>query len=119
MTRRPPEREFHTITEVCELFGIKPHVLRYWETQVPALAPVKNRQGNRLYRAKDLELIGLVQRLVKEERYTLEGARTRIDELRAQGTAGEIAARSLEQAFMRSLRGELERILNVLGPEPD
>jgi DNA-binding transcriptional MerR regulator len=119
MTDRTPTREFHTITEVCTLFGIKPHVLRYWETQVPALAPVKNRQGNRLYRAKEIELIALIQRLVRDERYTLEGARTRIDELRAQGTADALAARALQDAFMRTLRGELERILDVLGPEPD
>jgi DNA-binding transcriptional MerR regulator len=116
MTVRPSQREFHTITEVCELFGIKPHVLRYWETAVPALAPVKNRQGNRLYRAKDLELIALIQRLVKEERYTLEGARTRIEELRGAGEADAMAARALERAFLGSLRGELERVLELLGP---
>ncbi|MDB4950674.1 MAG: MerR family transcriptional regulator [Gemmatimonadetes bacterium] len=116
MTPRATQREFYTIGEVCELFGMKAHVLRYWETQFPALAPAKSRQGNRLYRPRDLELIALIHRMVRDERYTLEGARTRIDEMRREGTADALAARSLERAFLRSLRGELEQVLALLGP---
>jgi DNA-binding transcriptional MerR regulator len=116
MTRRVPQREFYSIGEVCELFGLKAYVLRYWETQFPQLAPVKSRQGSRLYRAKDLELIALIHRLVRDERYTLDGARTRIDELRRAGTADGLAAETLERAFVQSLRGELERILGLLEP---
>jgi DNA-binding transcriptional MerR regulator len=114
--RVPPQREFYSIGEVCDLFGLKPHVLRYWETQFPTLAPVKSRQGSRLYRARDLELIALIHRLVRDKRYTLEGARTRIDELRREGTADGLAAQTLERAFLGSLRGELERILSLLEP---
>jgi DNA-binding transcriptional MerR regulator len=111
-----PVREFYAIGEVCDLFGIKPHVLRYWETQFAALKPPKNRSGNRVYRQRDLELIALIQHLVHEERYTLEGARARIDELRQEGGAAEIASRALEQSFVRSLRGELEELLEILTP---
>jgi DNA-binding transcriptional MerR regulator len=109
-----PQREFYAIGEVCELFGIKPHVLRYWETQFPALSPPKNRSGNRVYRARDLELIALIQHLVHEERYTLEGARTRIEELRKEGAAAQTARGALEQSFVRSLRAELEELLELL-----
>jgi DNA-binding transcriptional MerR regulator len=116
MKRSPPTREFYAIGEVCDLFGMKPHVLRYWETQFPQLRPVKNRQGNRLYRAKDLELIALIQTLVREERYTLEGARQRIAEMRQEGTADGAAAGALERSFLRSLRRELEEILDLLQP---
>jgi DNA-binding transcriptional MerR regulator len=116
MTRRPPQREFYSIGEVCELFGLKAHVLRYWETQFPSLSPVKSRQGSRLYRVRDLELIALIHRLVRDERYTLEGARTRIEELRREGTAEGLAGETLERAFLGSLRGELERILGLLEP---
>jgi DNA-binding transcriptional MerR regulator len=111
-----PAREFYAIGEVCELFGLKPHVLRYWETQFPALSPPKNRAGNRVYRQRDLDLIALIQHLVRDERYTLEGARARIDELRQEGAASATAGQALEQSFLRSLRGELEEILELLGP---
>ncbi|MFL5385860.1 MAG: MerR family transcriptional regulator [Longimicrobiaceae bacterium] len=111
-----PQREFYAIGEVCDLFGIKPHVLRYWETVFPALNPPKNRSGNRVYRQRDLELIALIQHLVHEERYTIEGARARIEELKQEGGAAEIAGRALEQSFVRSLRGELEELLEILTP---
>ncbi|HEX2210642.1 MAG TPA: MerR family transcriptional regulator [Longimicrobium sp.] len=111
-----PQREFYSIGEVCALFDVKPHVLRYWEAQFPALSPPKNRSGNRVYRARDLELIALIRHLVHDERYTLEGARKRIDELRQEGAAAELASRALERSFVRSLRTELEEILELLEP---
>jgi DNA-binding transcriptional MerR regulator len=111
---KKPQREFYAIGEVCALFDIKPHVLRYWESQFPALSPPKNRAGNRVYRAKDLELIALIQHLVHDERYTTEGARKRIEELRAEGGAAEVASRALENSFVRSLRAELEAVMKLL-----
>jgi DNA-binding transcriptional MerR regulator len=108
------QREFYAIGEVCELFGVKPHVLRYWEAQFPALTPSKNRAGNRVYRARDLELIALIRHLVHDERYTLEGARKRIDELRETGGAAALAAQALERSFVQSLRSELELVLELL-----
>ncbi|HEX2090852.1 MAG TPA: MerR family transcriptional regulator [Longimicrobiaceae bacterium] len=118
MTRRTPQREFYSIGEVCELLGLKPHVLRYWETQFDAFSPAKNRQGNRVYRPRDLELIALIRRLVHEEGYTIEGARRRIEELRGAGGMPEESGRALERSVLRSLREELEEILRVLGPAP-
>jgi len=111
-----PQREFYSIGEVCELFDLKPHVLRYWETQFPALSPPKNRAGNRVYRQRDLELIALIQHLVRDERYTLEGARARIDELKQEGAAADVAGAALEKSFVRSLRAELEELLEILTP---
>lgn len=116
MMRRTPPREFHAIGEVCAMFDLKPHVLRYWETQFPALNPVKNRQGTRLYRARDVEMIALIRRLVHEERYTIDGARVRIAEMNADGSDRAVAARALEAAYLRALRGELESIRALLAP---
>ena len=110
-----PQREFYSIGEVCSLFALEPHVLRYWETQFPALSPPRNRAGNRVYRQRDLELIALIQHLVRDERYTIEGARTRIDELRREGSAKETGREALERSFLRSLRSELEVLLELLG----
>ena len=114
MKRRAPQREFYSIGEVCELLGLKPHVLRYWETQFDAFSPAKNRQGNRVYRARDLELIALIRRLVHDEGYTLDGARKKVDELRTSGDIAESSRRALEESFVRSLRAELEEILELL-----
>ena len=114
--RRSLRREFWSMGEVCALFDVKPHVLRYWEQQFESLKPTKSRQGARLYRAKDLETIALIHQLVREERYTLEGARQRVDELRGAGEAGAVAAAALERNFLRSLRGELQEVLAILGP---
>lgn len=116
--RRAPQREFYSIGEVCGMLDLKPHVLRYWETQFDAFTPAKNRQGNRVYRARDLELIALIRRLVHEEGYTIEGARRRIEELRAGGEMRDQSARALEETFLRSLHEELEELLRLLGPAP-
>ena len=114
MKRRATQREFYSIGEVCGLLGLKPHVLRYWETQFDAFSPAKNRQGNRVYRARDLELIALIRRLVHDEGYTIEGARKKVDELRASGDIRESSGRALEESVVRSLRTELEEILELL-----
>lgn len=114
MKRRAPQREFYSIGEVCELLGLKPHVLRYWETQFDAFSPAKNRQGNRVYRARDLELIALIRRLVHDEGYTIEGARKKVEELRTSGDIAESSRRALEESFVRSLRAELEEIMELL-----
>ena len=64
-----------TIGEVSAAFGIKPHVLRYWEQQFPMLKPLKRSGGRRLYRADDIAMVGTIDRLVNQEGYTLKGAR--------------------------------------------
>ena len=116
MRRRAPQREFYAIGEVCELLDLKPHVLRYWETQFDSFSPAKNRQGNRVYRARDLETIALIRRLVHEEGYTIEGARRKIAEMKMEGDVRDASARALEESFIRSLRDELEEVLELLEP---
>ena len=68
---RIARREYFSIGEVCEMAGLKPHVLRYWETQFKELSPSKNRAGNRVYRAREIKLIELVKHLLYEEKYTM------------------------------------------------
>jgi DNA-binding transcriptional MerR regulator len=116
--RRLPTREFYSIGEVCRTLRLKPHVLRYWETQFDALSPAKNRSGNRVYRSDDLELIALIQRLVHEEKYTIEGARHRLEEMRAGGDVAEQSEKALERSFLRMLRGELQAVHDLLDTTP-
>ena len=98
------------------MLDLKPHVLRYWETQFPELSPTKNRAGNRVYQAREMEIIALIRRLVYDERYTLEGARRRVEEMKAEGTAGNESGRALERTFLRTLRAELESLQALLDP---
>jgi DNA-binding transcriptional MerR regulator len=116
--RRLRRRTFYSIGEVCEMFDLKPHVLRYWETQFDQLRPSKNRAGVRVYQGDEMETIALIRKLVHEERYTIEGARKRIEELRSLGSEAEVSSRSLESAYLRALRGELESLANLLDPTP-
>jgi DNA-binding transcriptional MerR regulator len=66
---------YHSISEVSELLDVKPHVLRYWETQFRTLRPKKNRAGNRMYREKDLTLLERIKTLLYTKKYTIAGAK--------------------------------------------
>ncbi len=85
MARRAGRKLFYKIGEVCEICGVEPHVLRYWESEFPTLSPGKNRAGQRIYRSKDLELIDAISRLLYEEGYTIAGARKKLGD-RTAGT---------------------------------
>ena len=70
---------YYSIREVGEMTGLKPHVLRYWETEFDALDPKKNRAGNRAYTEDDVEVVRRIQALLRDEKYTIEGARQALD----------------------------------------
>ena len=114
--RRPRRRAFYSIGEVCQMLDLKPHVLRYWETQFEGLSPSKNRAGNRVYTQEEVELIALIRRLVHDERYSIAGARRRLQEMEGEGSAPEHSAQALEHSFVVSLRAELEELLDLLDP---
>ena len=73
-----------TIGEVGKALGLKPHVLRYWEEQFPALEPLKRSGNRRYYRPEDVALVEVIDRLVNHEGYTLKGARQAIEDGRAE-----------------------------------
>lgn len=70
---------YHSIREVSDATGLPPHVLRYWETEFEPLRPKKNRAGNRAYTDRDLDVVQRIQRLLRDEKYTIEGARAALD----------------------------------------
>jgi DNA-binding transcriptional MerR regulator len=70
-----PDKLFFRIGDVAKLAGIKPYVLRFWETEFPGLGPKKSGTGHRLYRRKDVEMVLEIKRLLYEQRFTIEGAR--------------------------------------------
>ncbi len=74
-----PDKLYFRIGEVSRLAGIKPYVLRFWETEFSSLGPKKSGKGHRLYRRKDVELVLEIKRLLYDKRYTIEGARKYLD----------------------------------------
>jgi DNA-binding transcriptional MerR regulator len=73
-----PEKLFFKIGEVCDITGVQAHVLRYWESEFPMLAPQKNRAGQRTYRKRDVEMALRIKELLYEDQYTIAGAKKKL-----------------------------------------
>ena len=135
-----PEKLFFKIGEVCELAGVQAHVLRYWESEFPMLAPQKNRAGQRVYRKRDVEMALRIKELLYEDQYTIAGAKKRLaHELRgggriknanddeSNGDAGSpapkvvtrtLAAKSAEERQgLKHIAAELRELLSLLEKE--
>ncbi len=102
---------YYSISEVSRITSLKAYVLRYWETEFAELRPKKNRAGNRTYNLDDVKLIFLIKRLLYEDKYTIEGARQRLQQLRH---VGEQMNLSFEQLRRDDLIIELKRNLREL-----
>ncbi len=103
-----PDRLYFRIGEVSAITGVPPYVLRYWESEFPALQPRKSGGGQRLYRKRDVAMILEIKKLLYQERYTVAGARRRL-------TEREERARRLEaRATLQRLRAGLEGVLKQL-----
>jgi DNA-binding transcriptional MerR regulator len=117
-----PAKRYFTIGEVAELCDVKPHVLRYWETEFPTLKPVKRRGNRRYYQRADVRVIRQIRGLLYEEGYTIGGARLRIDtekqtpaaKAKAASAASEPASAGIDVALLREVREELESVLALL-----
>ena len=115
-----PAKRYFTIGEVSELCAVKPHVLRYWESQFKFLHPAKNRSGNRVYQRREIELIMLVKQLLYTEKYTIDGARQKIDDYRKSGELRTVARAALDSQAVESMESELRSILAILdGQQPE
>ena len=112
------KKVYYSIGEVCDLSGLKPHVLRYWETQFDVLNPTKNRAGNRVYRSRDVEVVLLVKKLLYGEKYTIEGANQKLIEMRREGELRERSRDVLPGEFLVGIKTELEELRELLSPPP-
>jgi len=79
MDKQIPNKLFFKIGEVCDITDTQPYVLRYWESEFPALAPAKNSSGQRIYRRRDIETILRIKQLLYEEGFTIAGAKKRLE----------------------------------------
>jgi len=112
------KRAYYSIGEVCDLTGLKAHVLRYWETQFELLHPTKNRAGNRVFRPKEIELILLVKHLLYEQKFTIGGARQRLLDMRKGGEILAVSRDMVDREFLASMKQELKQVKEVLAAPP-
>ncbi len=111
-------KRYYRIGEVSKLTGVKPYVLRYWESEFRWMAPTKSRSKQRLYRQRDIEIIQLIKRLLWEEKFTIAGARRKLQEL---GVGRALDTPQLEMALdgdprsqVRRLRSQLDELRTLL-----
>jgi DNA-binding transcriptional MerR regulator len=111
---------YYSISEVSKLTGLEQYILRYWETEFEQLKPGKNRAGNRIYTNKDIKLILQIKRLLREEKYTIEGAKKILSDINIDTlltSTNEEQDHSTEKQKTiapRSLKKDLEDIKNFL-----
>ena len=102
-----PDRLFFKISEVCQIVGVEPYVLRFWETEFPGLAPQKSKTGHRVYKRKDVENVLRVKELLYDRGFTIAGARKQLWKTKTSRKANR------DEVLMR-VRSELQDILTLL-----
>ena len=111
---------YRSISEVSEMVGVKPHVLRYWETQFSMLRPRKNRAGNRMYRPEEIQLLMQIRELLYQRRFTIAGAKRRLLDQRKESVPQvelgfDDASRKLT---LHEVKTELRRLMERLRERP-
>jgi DNA-binding transcriptional MerR regulator len=122
MEKKIPSKLFFKIGEVCELTETQPYVLRYWESEFPALAPAKNNSGQRIYRRRDIEIILRIKTLLYEEGFTIAGAKKKLEQEMKEQTKGGAATPAAKtpngedklRDEVKEIRAELHGILDML-----
>ena len=124
-----PKKLYYKIGEVCEIVGVEPHVLRYWESEFSRLSPPKNKSGQRTYRPKDIVLLLQIRKLLYDDGFTIAGAKKQLVGAapNLESTSEEfLPAKPETQAQqgsepssqrLKRLRKELENILTLLERE--
>jgi len=116
MKQKAESRIYYSISEASALTKVKPHVLRYWETQFRMLRPRKNKAGNRMYKKKDLKLIMMIKELLYEKGFTIAGAKKKLtDEKDAIRDQLEFSFNDVDRAaLLLEVRRELQLLLKDL-----
>jgi DNA-binding transcriptional MerR regulator len=110
---------YYSISEVAKITDLEQYVLRYWESEFEQLKPQKNRAGNRIYTNRDIKLILYIKKLLRDERYTIEGAKQVLKTYTPETDTGEQlelidAARARTKIKDEQLRADVEETKNFL-----
>ncbi len=109
---------YYSISEVSKLTGLEQYILRYWETEFEQLKPGKNRAGNRIYTNKDIKLILNIKKLLRDEKYTIEGAKKNLEDYNLETTTQTDSVHSQYEKIIvtepRILKTDLEEIKSFL-----
>lgn len=108
------DKLYYSISEVAQITGIKPYVLRFWEKEFGLLRPKKNKAGNRSYQQKDIDLINQIKHLLYEEGYTIEGAKSKLKNLRHDDLGPVVAEKMRLQNLLAEIRKEISALLEIL-----
>jgi len=121
MTVDIPDKLYFKIGEVAELTGVKPHVLRYWESEFAVFRPTKSRSNQRLYRRRDIELALTIKDLLHRQRLTIAGAKKILSSRTTGGAGGESSPlqSSHDHQLLLEIRRDLLRLRDVLRPPHD
>ena len=102
---------YYSISEVSEITNLKQYVLRYWETEFNQLSPKKNNAGNRKYRKSDVEIINLIKDLLYNKKYTIEGARQYLSDIKNKD---KTPSKNLSKSILSDMKADLENIINLI-----
>ena len=108
---------YRPISEVAEVVGVKPHVLRYWETQFSMLRPKKNRAGNRMYRPDEVKLLFRIKELLYDRRFTIAGAKQHLLDQRKDPAPQQVElvfGEAEKRLVLHEVRTELKQLLGRL-----
>jgi DNA-binding transcriptional MerR regulator len=119
MSEQKIKKLYYSISEVSQITSLKAYVLRYWETEFAELRPKKSRAGSRTYTLDDIKLVFLIKRLLYDDKYTIEGARQRLQQLRRVGEQIDISFDQLRRDdIIVELKNELRELLGMLNGAP-
>jgi DNA-binding transcriptional MerR regulator len=108
-----PDKTYFRIGEISKILGVEPYVVRYWETEFSTIKPIRTKSEQRLYRRKDLEELALIKRLLYQDKFTIAGAKKRIQELRKESPAVSDSGEEYRE-ILQSIRQELKAIRDLL-----
>ena len=115
-----PDKLYFKIGEVARIVGVKPYVLRYWETEFPSMIkPSKSPSGQRLYRRRDVELLLAIKNLLYQRRYTIEGARKHLNKNRGTGEQEVAQGGDAARLMLQRIESEVDGLLGFINGLPE
>ena len=111
-TRNSEEKRYYSISQVADMTGLEPYVLRYWEKEFSVLKPKKNKGGTRLYTSRDIELINRIHHLRTKEKLTIAGARSKLMMKGRSEDKAELASRAKAKRLISQIKVDLQEMLD-------